>query len=111
MFEAAAIMFFSPIVKMLGISGLIAAACIALWFLAPAWLPINRTRLLEIAAVAMFCGFYSLYWFRQGENTMAAMIAAKDRAAIARANEALKSVDDCEKSGGTWHVESGSCSR
>lgn len=111
MLTSIALLIFSPIVKMLGISGLIAAACIALFILAPAWLPINRQRLLEIAAVAIFVGFYSLYWFKQGEGYMAAKIAAKDQEAIGRVNDALKNVDDCEKTGGTWHVEDGSCSR
>lgn len=111
MLTSIALLIFSPIVKMLGISGIIAAICIALAVFEPAWFPLSRQRLLEVAAVALFCGFYSLYWFSQGETYMTSKIAAKDKAAIDHVVKALKEVQACEDSGGTWNVEDGSCSR
>lgn len=83
-------------------------ACIAVWFLAPAWLPINRSHLMWAGIALLGCGTFYAWAFKAGEHHMTQLIAAKDRAAIERVEKSLKEVNDCN-GGADWDVVTGRC--
>lgn len=105
-----ALFFLSPLLKWVTITWALGAGCIAIWFLAPAWLPFNRQNFLIAGAVLLGGGAFYWYAFHAGERHMAQRIAAKDRAAIERVQEQQKEVDACN-GGVDWDVTTGTCTR
>ena len=99
----------SPLTVLITGCTLIFVSCGALWFFAPAWLPVNHKHLAWAAGISLFIATFAWYWFHAGEDNMARKIAAKDAGAISRVNEAVKNVNACEAKGGTWDVTVGSC--
>lgn len=111
---SAAILFFtSPLLKVLGTTGIIGGACLLVWFLAPAWLPINRSHLLWAGIALLGGGFFYWWAFHAGEEHMAQRIAVGDQEARARVEQAMSRPDACNDSGGTWDatVSGGYCHR
>jgi uncharacterized membrane protein YedE/YeeE len=109
--------FVSPLLKWLGLSGLIGAVGIAIYLLAPRtppWFPIDLNRFRKVALAvgigAFVVGGFFWYAFHQGESHMAQRIAAKDRDAERRVERALIDVEACN-GGVNWNVTTGSCNR
>lgn len=98
----------SPLVGALATTWGLGVLCLVVAFLAPAWLPFNRSHLIWAGAALMAGGAFYWWAFRAGEAHMAQLIAAKDQAAIARVDNALKKVRDCN-GGLDWNVVTGSC--
>lgn len=99
----------SPLVGVVGITGVIGIAAIVIGLMAPSWLPITRQNLIWFGIVMLAGGAFYFWAFRAGERHNAYSIAIKDKAAITRAVEALKEVDECINGGGTWDDVQGSC--
>jgi hypothetical protein len=107
--------FLSPLLKWLGMSGIIGCAGIAIYLLAPrfpAWFPVNFERLRNLAGAvgvgAFVVGGFFWYAFHSGENYFAQRIAAKDQAAVQRVGEALVEVNAC---GEDWDQSTGTCKK
>ena len=99
----------SPLVAVVGLTGLFGVGCIIVGLLAPAWLQITRQNLIWFGVVLIAGGAFYWWAFRAGERHMAQRIAIKDQAAIERVNEATKEVETCIQSGGQWDDVTGSC--
>ncbi len=98
----------SPLVAVVGTTGLIGAACIAVWFLAPSWLPFNRSHVLW-AGIALLGGGLFYWWaFHAGESYAYKLFAARDAVAVGRVQEAQREVDACN-GGVDWDVVTGTC--
>lgn len=101
---------FSPLMGALLTTWGLGVACLAAWFFAPVWLPINRSHLLWAGVALMGCGAFYWYAFHAGERHMAQLVAAKDQAAIERVEKSLKEVNDCN-GGADWDVVTGTCAK
>lgn len=112
MFETIYWFLISPLLKWVGLAGVIAAGSLFLWATMPVWMP-HRFRdillMIGIGAI-MFIGI-STYFFNAGQDHFAQRIAAKDAAAERRVNRALHSVDACYDAGGRWDQTVGACSK
>ena len=102
---------FSPLMKWLGVAGLIAAGGIALYLLTPAWFPgrfRNAAGLVGVGAIGFMV--LSSHFFYSGQRHMAQLIAAKDEAAVKRVERSRHDVDQCND-GLDWDTVTGTCAK
>lgn len=108
--------FLSPLLKWLGLYGIVAVIGLSVWMFAPRtppWFPIDLNRFREagllIGLFAIGLMFISTHFFNAGQDHMAQRIAARDQAAQRRVLRALDTVDLCGAE--NWDVTTGSCRR
>ena len=109
MWEIIKLYVFSPLFGVVTTTGLIGAACIALFLFTPAFVPGQFRTICGIVGVALLSGGI-FYWFafHQGETFMAKKIAARDQAALQRVEEGQREVNACN-GGVDWDVTTGTC--
>jgi hypothetical protein len=101
--------FTSSLALTLGVTGTVGVICIAVWFLAPTWLPFNRTHMLWAGLVSLGGGIAFWYVFHQGEAFAYRMVAAQNTQANARVRDVKRTMDQCDAV--NWDVTTGTCNR
>lgn len=103
------IQLFSPLTAMLATTWGLGVACIVVWFLAPAWLPFNRSHILWLGVALISGGMFYWWAFHAGEAHMTQLIAAADKAAFERVEKKLKDLDACPGGRANWDVVTARC--
>lgn len=98
-----------------GIGLVVTIAAWLLWYFTPTFLSESKNVILQVAIGATVFTLASTYFYTNGYNTgykvAINQVAAKNKEASDAVKKAIKSVDECNSSGGSWDTVSGLCQR